>query len=214
MEELENRIGYHFTDRELLRQALTHSSFLNEQKIHKSKDYERIEFLGDAVLEMVSSDFLYHRYPEMPEGQLSKLRASMVCEKALAFCARDLELGQYLILGKGEDATGGRQRESIIADVMESITGAIFLDSGLEEARKFIFSFILNDLEDKQLFVDSKSRLQELVQGKYHDEVHYELIGQSGPDHDKVFEVQVWMGDRLLGTGSGRNKKLAEQQAA
>ncbi len=214
MEELEDRIGYHFGNRELLRQALTHSSFLNEQKIHKSKDYERIEFLGDAILEMVSSDFLYHRYPEMPEGQLSKLRASMVCEKALAFCARDLELGQYLILGKGEDATGGRQRESIIADVMESITGAIFLDSGLENARNFIFSFILNDLEDKQLFVDSKSRLQELVQGKYHEEVHYELIDQSGPDHDKIFEVEVRMGDRLLGTGSGRNKKLAEQQAA
>ena len=214
MEELENRIGYQFRNRDLLRQALTHSSFLNEQKIHKTQDYERVEFLGDAILEMVSSEFLYHRYPEMPEGELSKLRASMVCEKALAFCARDLELGQYLILGKGEDATGGRERESIIADVMESITGAIFLDSGLEEAKRFIFEFILNDLENKQLFVDSKSKLQELVQGKYHCEVHYELIGESGPDHDKTFHVNVRMGDRLLGTGSGRNKKLAEQQAA
>jgi ribonuclease-3 len=214
MEELEHRIGYTFRNKDLLRQALTHSSFLNEQKLNKTKDYERIEFLGDAILEMVSSEFLYHRYPEMPEGQLSKLRASMVCEKALAFCARDLELGQYLILGKGEDATGGRERESIIADVMESVTGAIFLDSGLEEAKKFIFEFILNDLENKQLFVDSKSRLQELVQGKYHTEVHYELIGQSGPDHDKTFHVNVLMGDRVLGTGSGRNKKLAEQQAA
>ncbi len=214
MEELEQRIGYSFRNRELLRQALTHSSFLNEQKLLKTKDYERIEFLGDAILEMVSSEFLYHKYPEMPEGELSKLRASMVCEKALAFDARDLELGQYLILGKGEDATGGRERESIIADVMESITGAIFLDSGLEDAKKFIFGFILNDLESKQLFVDSKSRLQELVQGKYHSEVHYELIGESGPDHDKTFHVNVLMGDRLLGTGSGRNKKLAEQQAA
>ena len=165
LKKLEERIGYRFENINLLKQALTHSSFTNEQKINRSKNYERLEFLGDAVLELVSSEFLFRSHPDMPEGELTKLRASMVCEPSLAFCARDLELGQFIRLGKGEESTGGRKRDSIISDAMEAVTGAVYLDGGMEAARAFINRFILSDLEDKQLFYDSKSNLQELIQG-------------------------------------------------
>jgi len=211
---LEERIGYHFQDISLLKQALTHSSFTNEQKINKAKHYERLEFLGDAVLELVSSEFLFKRHPEMPEGELTKVRASMVCEPSLAFCARDLELGKFLLLGKGEDITGGRHRDSIISDAMEAVTGAIFLDGGMEPAKQFIYRFILSDIEDKQLFYDSKSNLQELIQGKLKKDFHYELRGEKGPEHDKIFEVEIFMEEESLGIGQGRTKKAAEQQAA
>ena len=212
--ELEERIGYHFNNQMLLRQAVTHSSFTNEQKINKAKHYERLEFLGDAVLELVSSEFLFKRHPEMPEGELTKLRASMVCEPSLAFCARDLELGKFLLLGKGEDITGGRHRDSIISDAMEAVTGAIFLDGGMEPAKQFIYRFILSDIEDKQLFYDSKSNLQELIQGKLKKDFHYELRDEKGPEHDKIFEVEIFMEEESLGIGQGRTKKAAEQQAA
>ena len=211
---LEDRIGYHFHDISLLKQALTHSSFTNEQKINRQKHYERLEFLGDAVLELVSSEFLFKRHPEMPEGELTKVRASMVCEPSLAFCARDLELGNFLLLGKGEEITGGRHRDSIISDAMEAVTGAIFLDGGMEFAKQFIYRFILSDIEDKQLFNDSKSNLQELIQGKLKKEFHYELCDEKGPEHDKIFEVEIFMEEESLGTGQGRTKKAAEQQAA
>lgn len=211
---LEERIGYQFKNISLLKQALTHSSFTNEQRINKTKNYERLEFLGDAVLELVSSDFLFREHPELPEGELTKLRASMVCEPSLAFCARDLELGQFMLLGRGEESTGGRKRDSITSDAMEAVTGAIFLDGGMEPARKFINRFILSDLEDKQLFYDSKSNLQELIQGKMKKEFSYVLLEESGPEHDKTFVVEVVMEGRQLGTGTGRTKKAAEQQAA
>ncbi|MCQ2540333.1 MAG: ribonuclease III [Acetatifactor sp.] len=211
---LEERIGYHFQDVSLLKQALTHSSFTNEQRIYKAGDYERLEFLGDAVLELVSSEYLFKNHKNVPEGELTKLRASMVCEPSLAFCARDLELGKFLLLGKGEEATGGRERDSIIADVMEAIIGAIYLDGGFEAAKKHIDRFVLSDLEGKMLFYDSKSNLQELVQGKLKKEFHYELLGESGPEHNKVFEVEVLMEGKRLGTGKGRTKKAAEQKAA
>lgn len=211
---LEDRIGYHFHDISLLKQAVTHSSFTNEQKINKAKHYERLEFLGDAVLELVSSEFLFKRHPEMPEGELTKVRASMVCEPSLAFCARDLELGKFLLLGKGEDITGGRHRDSIISDAMEAVTGAIFLDGGMEPAKQFIYRFILSDIEDKQLFYDSKSNLQELIQGKLKKNFHYELRDEKGPEHDKIFEVEIFMEEESLGIGQGRTKKAAEQQAA
>ena len=211
---LEDRIGYHFHDISLLKQAVTHSSFTNEQKINKAKHYERLEFLGDAVLELVSSEFLFKRHPEMPEGELTKVRASMVCEPSLAFCARDLELGEFLLLGKGEDITGGRHRDSIISDAMEAVTGAIFLDGGMEPAKQFIYRFILSDIEDKQLFYDSKSNLQELIQGKLKKDFHYELRDEKGPEHDKIFEVEIFMEEESLGIGQGRTKKAAEQQAA
>ena len=155
MEQLEQIIGYTFQNKKLLRQALTHSSFANEQKINKLKDYERLEFLGDAVLELVSSEFLFRENPQMPEGQLTKLRASMVCEPALAYCAKDIDLGSYILLGRGEEYTGGRYRSSITSDVMEAIIGAIFLDGGIENAKKHIYRFILSDLENKILFLES-----------------------------------------------------------
>ncbi len=214
LQMLEERIGYHFRNSALLKQALTHSSFTNEQKINKHKHYERLEFLGDAVLELVSSEFLFKEHKDTPEGELTKMRASMVCEPSLAFCAKDLELGQFMRLGKGEENTGGRHRDSITSDAMEAVIGAIYLDGGMEHAKKFIYKFILSDLEDKQLFYDSKSNLQELIQGKLKKEFHYELLEESGPEHDKIFEVEVFMEKESLGKGSGRTKKAAEQQAA
>lgn len=214
LEELENRIGYRFRDKSLLKQAITHTSYTNEQKINKQKHYERLEFLGDAVLELVSSDFLFHEHVDKTEGQLTKMRASMVCEPALAFCARDLELGKFLLLGKGEEATGGRNRDSITSDVMEAVIGAIYLDGGMEAAKKYIYHFILSDLENKQLFYDSKTNLQEYIQGHLKKEFHYELVEETGPEHDKIFVVEVIMEEEILGRGQGRTKKAAEQQAA
>ena len=214
LEELQDKIGYRFQNTELLKQALTHSSFANEQKINKLKDYERLEFLGDAVLELVSSEFLFRENPQMPEGQLTKLRASMVCEPALAYCAKDIDLGSYILLGRGEEYTGGRYRSSITSDVMEAIIGAIFLDGGIENAKKHIYRFILSDLENKILFLESKTILQEEIQKKKDAQLRYELIGESGPDHNKQFTVDAYLNDVLIGSGTGRTKKAAEQQAA
>ena len=211
MDVLEERIGYRFRDRSLLRQAMTHSSFTNEQKIRRAQNYERLEFLGDAVLELVTSEFLFRENPRMSEGELTKKRASMVCEPSLAFCARDLELGRFMLLGKGEEITG---RDSIVSDAMEAVIGAIFLDGGMERAKEFIDRFVLSDLEDKQLFYDSKSNLQEAIQGKLKREFNYELLEESGPEHDKLFRVSVNMDGKSLGTGEGKTKKAAEQQAA
>lgn len=212
--ELEQKIGYRFQNRALLKQALTHSSFANEQKINKLADYERLEFLGDAVLELVSSEFLFRENPQLTEGKLTKLRSSMVCEPALAYCARDLELGQYMLLGKGEEATGGRKRESITSDAMEAMIGAIYLDGGFQEAHDFIHRFILSDLENKILFYDAKTVLQEMVQAMPEEEFRYQLIGESGPDHDKEFLVEALLNGKKVGAGKGRTKKSAEQQAA
>ena len=214
LELLEERIGYRFQNIALLKQAITHSSFTNEQKINKMKDYERLEFLGDAVLELVSSEFLFCEYEGKREGELTKMRASMVCEPSLAFCARDLELGEFLLLGKGEENTGGRKRDSITSDAMEAVIGAIYLDGGMEKAKEFIYRFILSDLEEKQLFYDSKTNLQEVIQGKLKKEFHYELLDETGPEHDKVFFVEVVMEGEIIGKGQGRTKKSAEQEAA
>lgn len=214
LEELERRVGYRFQNIQLLKQAMTHSSYANEQKINKTGNYERLEFLGDAVLELVSSEFLYKKNPRMPEGQLTKMRASMVCEPSLAFCAKDLELGKFLLLGKGEEGTGGRNRESIIADAVEAVIGAIYIDGGMVPAKEFIDKFVLADLEDKQLFYDSKSNLQELIQGQLKKEFSYELLEESGPEHEKTFHVRVCMEGTPMGEGVGRTKKAAEQQAA
>ena len=214
MEVLEERIGYRFRDRALLKQAMTHSSFTNEQKIRRAQNYERLEFLGDAVLELVSSEFLFREHSQMSEGELTKKRASMVCEPSLAFCARDLELGRFMLLGKGEENTGGRGRDSIVSDAMEAVIGAIYLDGGMEQAKAFINRFVLSDLEDKQLFYDSKSTLKEMIQGKLKKEFRYELLEESGPEHDKLFRVSVNMDAEILGIGEGKTKIAAEQQAA
>ena len=191
LKELENKIGYEFKEKVLLLQALTHSSFSNEQKINRYKNYERLEFLGDAVLELLSSRFFFETYPEMSEGQMTRMRSSMVCEPALAFCARDLSLGKYILLGKGEEATGGRGRDSIISDVMEAVIGAIYLDGGIEEADKFVKKYILSDLENKQLFYDAKTILQEIVQRENAGDLQYRLVREEGPQHDKIFEVEA-----------------------
>lgn len=214
IKELEQKIGYQFENFDLLVNALRHSSYANEHRMDRLASNERLEFLGDAVLELVSSEFLYGNFPRIPEGELTKKRASLVCEPALAYCAREINLGSYLLLGKGEDATGGRKRESIVSDAMEAVIGAIFLDGGFIHAKEFILRFVLNDIEHKQLFYDSKTVLQEMVQARGEDEVSYEIIAEAGPDHDKSFEAQVSAGGRVLGTGSGRTKKAAEQQAA
>ena len=211
MEQLEERIGYKFGNQMLLKQAVTHSSFANEQRINRGENYERLEFLGDAVLELVSSDFLFREHAAMPEGRLTQLRASLVCEPALAFCARDLDLEKFILLGRGEEVTGGRARDSIVSDVMEAVIGAVYLDGGMESAKAFIYRFILSDLEDRQLFYDSKSKLQEKVQGRLKKELHYVLEEEAGPEHDKTFYVSVYVEEEKLGTGTGRTKKAAEQ---
>lgn len=213
VKELEEKIGYNFKDSHLLGHAVTHSSYVNEKHMKKADCNERLEFLGDAVLELISSEYLFFENQTMPEGELTKLRASMVCEKALAFCARDLELGSYLLLGKGEDATGGRFRESITSDALEALIGAIYLDGGFANAKEFVKSFILNDLESKQLFYDSKTILQEVVQAA-HKEVVYEIIGESGPEHDKDFIASAKVNGMFHVTAKGHTKKHAEQHAA
>ena len=212
--ELEEIIGYEFEQKGLLRQALTHSSFANEKHMKKLSDNERLEFLGDAVLEVVSSEFLFRNYPKLPEGDLTKLRASIVCEPTLAMCTREIKLGKYLYLGKGENQTGGRARKSILSDALEAVIGAIYLDGGFEPAQAFIQRFILTDIEHKKLFYDSKTILQEVVQGNYDEPLRYVLLAEEGPDHDKSFRVAAQIGDKQIGEGSGHTKKAAEQEAA
>lgn len=214
LKELEEKIQYRFRDESLFTQALTHSSYANEHRLDHSHCNERLEFLGDAVLEIVSSDFLYHKYTELPEGDLTKIRASIVCEPTLAYCAGDISLGAYLLLGKGEDATGGRQRNSVVSDAMEALIGAIYLDGGFANAKEFIHRFILNDIEHKQLFYDSKTILQEMVQSRQEGALTYEILKEEGPDHNKSFEVCARMGEEEIGRGRGRTKKAAEQVAA
>lgn len=213
LKALETRIGYEFRNKSLLILALTHSSYANEKKLGKAGCNERLEFLGDAVLELISSDFLYKKFTQIPEGELTKKRASLVCEPSLAYCARDFGLPQYLLLGKGEDMTGGRNRDSIVSDATEALLGAIYLDGGFASAKEYIHRFILNDIEHKQLFYDSKTILQEVVQGE-HEKLTYDLISENGPDHNKSFTVEARVGSRVLGEGTGRTKKAAEQEAA
>ena len=211
---LEGKIGYRFKDFELLRQAMIHSSYANEKHLSKHECNERLEFLGDAVLELITSEFLFKNYPKMPEGEATRTRASIVCEQTLALCARELGLGAFLLLGKGEDLTGGRDRDSITSDALEALLGAVYLDGGFASAKEFILKFILTDIEHKQLFYDSKTILQETVQGRGIGAMDYKLAGESGPDHDKKFEVELWIGGKKTSTGEGHTKKAAEQEAA
>ena len=211
---LETVIGYQFQNKGLLRHAMTHSSYANEHRWEKTRCNERLEFLGDAVLELVSSDFLFHKHKDLPEGDLTKTRASLVCEPALAFCAEEIQLGEYLLLGKGEEATGGRYRHSVVSDGLEALIGAIYLDGGFASAKEFIYRFILNDIEHKQLFYDSKTILQEIVQSRFSEPLTYELLKEEGPDHNKSFQVCAKIGEREIGQGKGRTKKAAEQMAA
>lgn len=212
--ELSELIGYKFKDNSILIKALSHSSYVNELKLNKHDDYERTEFLGDAVLELVVSRFLYINKPDMNEGEMTKLRASLVCEPTLSYCGRTgFSLGKYILLGKGEDLSGGRNRDSIVSDVFEAIIGAIYLDSGINEAEAFIHRFVLNDYESKIEFSDSKTNLQEYAQSKGLS-LTYELIGESGPDHDKDYTVCAKLGDLYSSTGVAKSKKSAEQKGA
>ena len=214
IKELEDNIGYCFKDKNLLKQALTHSSFVNEQRINKLPDYERLEFLGDAVLQLTTSDLLFRNYPEMREGELTRKRASLVCGASLARCAETIHLGQYILMGRGEETTGGRNKEHILADVMEAVIGAIHLDGGFERAIDFIHRFVLDDLEEKQAFRDNKTLLQEYVQREKGAVIQYVLVGESGPDHEREFMVEVRVNGKTVGQGMGKTKKSAEQQAA
>lgn len=214
LKELEDAIGYQFNSKELLTHALTHSSYTNDRKLDKKLCNERLEFLGDAVLEMISSEYIFINYPEKAEGELTKLRASLVSEKPLANVAADIGIGNYLFLGHGEERTGGRTRDSVTSDAVEALLGAIFLDGGIEAAKKFVHSFILNDIENKQLFYDSKTVLQEIIQKYHRGTLKYELVSEKGPDHDKKYGMNAVIDGRVIGYGEGRTKKAAEQEAA
>lgn len=215
LSELEKIIDYEFKDQELLRKAMTHSSYANERKINKIECNERLEFLGDAVLEMISSNFLFHQFSKMPEGDLSRIRASLVCETALAECAKKISLGDYIFLGKGEASGGGREKASVTSDAFEALIGAMFLDGGIAAAEKFVLSNVLSDAKEKMELYDSKSVLQELIQQKKNAEpIRYQIIGEKGPEHQKEFVVQVLIGESVYGQGTGKNKKTAEKMAA
>ena len=213
-EELEKTIGYVFQDKKLLELAMTHSSYSNDLKKGKMNNYERLEFLGDAVLELTSSEVLFHTYKDKPEGELTRLRASLVCEPTLAACAREINLGSYLLLSHGEERTGGRERDSVTSDAFEALIGAIYLDGGYESSKAFVQKYVLNDIENKHLFYDSKTILQEILQKDFKERVEYVLTDEAGPDHDKHFKVNAIFQGRVIGAGEGKTKKRAEQQAA
>lgn len=213
METLESKLGYTFRDKKLLENALTHSSFANENHSPGGSN-ERLEFLGDSILGMVTADFLYREHPGLPEGDLTRTRAALVCEESLVEVAETLDLGRYLRLGRGEDSGGGRSRVSIRADAVEAVIAAVYLDGGLEEARKIIQRFILDREDEKSASRDYKTALQELVQRRPGAAVSYRLVRESGPDHCRSFEMEASVDGEVIGTGAGRTKKEAEQMAA
>ena len=213
--ELEKAIGYQFRNITLLQNALSHSSYANERWHDSLKSNERLEFLGDSVLGMVVAEHLYRTFPDRPEGELTRMRADMVCEKTLARIAEGLDLGKHLLLGKGEEQGGGRNRDSILADAVESVIAACYLDGGMTAAVQFIHKFVLVNVPVTKLHnADYKTALQELVQQKKNQVLSYTLIGESGPDHDKQFEVELTLNGEVVGVGSGSSKKRAEQAAA
>ena len=215
IKDLEKAIGYQFNNISLLQNALAHSSYANERWHNSLMSNERLEFLGDSILGMVVAEYLFRTFPDRPEGELTRMRADMVCEKTLAAVAGRIELGRHLMLGNGEEQGGGRTRDSILADAVESVIAACFLDGGMEAARKFIQQFVLVEVPVTKLHnTDYKTALQELVQQKKNQVLSYALVGESGPDHDKHFEVEVSLNGKVVGLGSGSSKKRAEQDAA
>ena len=215
IKELEAAIGYKFKNIALLQNALAHSSYANERWHNSLMSNERLEFLGDSILGMCVAEYLYCTFPDRPEGELTRMRADMVCEQTLANVAGRIGLGEHLLLGKGEEQGGGRTRNSILADAVESVIAASFLDGGMGAAKQFIQKFILVEVPVKKLHnVDYKTSLQELVQQKKNQVLSYALVGESGPDHDKHFEVEVSLNGKVVGLGSGSSKKRAEQDAA
>lgn len=215
MEALEEKLGYKFKNINLLKNALTHSSYANEVRGGFASN-ERLEFLGDSVLSLIVSDYLYKQFKNLPEGELTKLRASLVCEKSLCSFSRELELGKFLNLGKGEDHNGGRERDSILADAFEAVLAAIYLDGGMQAASRHVMNFVLRELKntDDEVFKDYKTALQEIIQRNPEESVNYILTGENGPDHDKSFTVEVRLNSNVIGRGKGKSKKQAEQMAA
>ena len=215
LEEFQGKIRYYFNDKELLIEALSHSSYANEKRKGRNSN-ERLEFLGDSVLSIVVSQYLFEHFTHLPEGELTKIRASLVCEKSLYEFAKQIDLGEHILLGKGEENTGGRERVSILADAFEAVIAAVFLDGGLEAEKRHILKFIPKDIDDRKpvSFSDHKTILQEIIQKNPEEKVEYKLVGQSGPDHNKAFKVQVRLNSNVIGTGIGRSKKEAEQMAA
>lgn len=214
MSEFEEIIGYKFNDKNLIFTALSHSSFANENKKQR-KSNERLEFLGDSVLSIIVSDFIFEHYTFLPEGELTKIRASLVCEKALFKFAKEIRLGDFIMLGKGEENTGGRTRPSILADAFEAVIAAIYLDGGMEAAKKHVLRFIPKDFDPRHYHItDYKTILQEIIQRNPEEMVEYVLKDEKGPDHDKEFTVQVMLNSNVIGEGKGKSKKNAEQMAA
>lgn len=215
MEVLQNKLGYKFNNIKLLENALTHSSYANEVRNGHTSN-ERLEFLGDSVLSVIVADHLFKNFRTIPEGELTKLRASLVCEKSLCVFSREIDLGRFLLLGKGEEKGGGRERDSILADAFEAVLAAIYLDGGMENAAKFVMRFVGPELENHthESFKDYKTALQEIIQRNPEESVTYILKGESGPDHNKIFEVEVHLNSNVIGKGKGKNKKQAEQMAA
>ena len=215
IKDLETAIGYRFQNIQLLQNALTHSSYANERWHNSLLSNERLEFLGDSILGMLVAEYLYRNFPDRPEGELTRMRADMVCEQTLATAANKIGVGEHLLLGHGEERFGGRSRNSILADAMESIIAACFLDGGISAALKVVQQFILVEVPVKKLHnMDYKTQLQELVQQKKNQVLSYALVGESGPDHDKRFEVDVMLNSNVIGHGIGKSKKSAEQLAA
>ena len=215
LKDLEAVIGYKFRNISLLQNALTHSSYANERWHNSLLSNERLEFLGDSVLGMLVAEYLYRNFPNRPEGELTRMRADMVCEQTLAAAANRIGLGVHLLLGHGEEQGGGRTRNSILADAMESVIAASFLDGGMEAALQIVRTFIFVEVPVTKLHnADYKTQLQEMVQQKKNQTLSYELVGQSGPDHDKRFDVEVSLNGVVVGFGSGSSKKRAEQDAA
>lgn len=215
MKALEQNLKYSFKNKKLLINALTHSSYANEARDGISSN-ERLEFLGDSVLSIIVSEYIYKKFCNLPEGELTKIRAALVCEKSLCGFSRELELGKYLRLGHGEEKGGGRERDSILADAFEAVLAAIYLDGGFEKAKAHVMRFITDELKhtEAEVFKDYKTALQEIIQRNPEESVTYILTGESGPDHDKLFTVEVKLNSNTIGRGSGRNKKQAEQAAA
>ena len=209
---IEENIGYSFRNKALLRHALTHSSACNEKTVGQNN--ERLEFLGDSVLGFITAEYLWSVHEDLPEGQLTRRRAAAVCEKALAGYAREIDLGRYLYLGKGEDMTGGRNRASILSDAFEALLAAIYLDGGIEEAKKFCLPYIINGDKQTEDFVDYKTELQEIVQKNPGEALSYVLVEESGPAHNRHFTVEVHLNSNCIGIGEGSSKKKAEQEAA
>lgn len=214
IKELQQKIDYNFKDEKLLLRALSHSSYVNENMNTVKESNERLEFLGDSVLGFITAENFFLHYTKFPEGELTKLRATMVCEKSLAGFASEIDLGKYLMLGKGEIVTGGRNRPSIQADAFEALIAAIYLDGGMEAAKSFVLKYIDEAIKRHQSIKDYKTMLQEVVQKNPGEIIEYVLVGESGPDHDKRFEVEVHLNSNVIGKGMGRSKKRAEQEAA